>query len=322
MPFDARHHMRQVADLVNDVFAPDLDAGGRSTLQEMRWAALLSPIFGDLLSLFFFDDFISGYVWVDGGRVVGNVNFQSADEIGARWRVSNVAVAPAYRRRGIAKALLEPTLRGIAQRGGDWAILHVRSDNLAARRLYESLGFRDVCQEGIWRRAAPPVRPPDPDPSITLQRLPVGEWATRLELAQAARPQLAHWAEPVNPDAYRTGDDTWLAETLGQALGLYRVERWGLRTGNVLAGAVEIFSGEALSSYRIRFDVRPAARGSLEGALVAQALRSLAPRAPRPIVVEHSGDHAEGVAALEAAGFRAERVLVTMRKAVGSGGAR
>ena len=32
------------------------------------------------------------------------------------------------------------------------------------------------------------------------------------------------------------------------------------------------------------------------------------------MLVEHSGDHVEGVTALEAAGFKVERDLVTMRR--------
>ncbi len=49
-----------------------------------------------------------------------------------------IAVDPAYRRRGIAKRLLEHELT--ASRG-EW-FLEVRESNLAARRLYESLGFQ------------------------------------------------------------------------------------------------------------------------------------------------------------------------------------
>jgi hypothetical protein len=49
---------------------------------------------------------------------------------------------------------------------------------------------------------------------------------------------------------------------------------------------------------------------------VARGLLSLAGRGRRPIVVQHSGDHAEGVAALAAAGFHVQRDLITMRRAI------
>jgi [ribosomal protein S18]-alanine N-acetyltransferase len=49
-----------------------------------------------------------------------------------------IAVDPAHRRRGIGRRLLENELAGSS---GEW-FLEVRESNLAAIRLYESLGFR------------------------------------------------------------------------------------------------------------------------------------------------------------------------------------
>ena len=57
------------------------------------------------------------------------------------WHVMNVAVAPEFRRRGIAKALLE---RLFEVTGGDprrGYTLEVRVSNADAIRLYERLGF-------------------------------------------------------------------------------------------------------------------------------------------------------------------------------------
>jgi ribosomal-protein-alanine N-acetyltransferase len=57
------------------------------------------------------------------------------------WHIMNIAVAPGYRRRGIAAALLErlfAVTEGEAQRG---YTLEVRVSNTGAIRLYERLGF-------------------------------------------------------------------------------------------------------------------------------------------------------------------------------------
>jgi hypothetical protein len=80
-------------------------------------------------------------------------------------------------------------------------------------------------------------------------------------------------------------------------------------------GAVETRSDVFESTDLLRFAVRSEARGRVENALLVRGMRSLANRAGhRPVLVEHSGDHAEGVLALEAAGFRVERDLITMRR--------
>ncbi len=58
------------------------------------------------------------------------------------WHVMNVAVAPEWRRRGVATALLERLLddtRDDAQRG---YTLEVRVSNVGAIALYERFGFR------------------------------------------------------------------------------------------------------------------------------------------------------------------------------------
>ena len=58
------------------------------------------------------------------------------------WHVMNVAVAPEYRRRGIAAALLERLFELTAGDERRGFTLEVRVSNEGAIRLYERLGFR------------------------------------------------------------------------------------------------------------------------------------------------------------------------------------
>lgn len=55
--------------------------------------------------------------------------------------INNLAVAPAWRRRGVASALLAFVLRDAAAEGAIRATLEVRRSNEPARRLYERFGF-------------------------------------------------------------------------------------------------------------------------------------------------------------------------------------
>ena len=308
--------MRGVAELVGSVFADEMDARGRSMLHEMEIVGRFSPILGGVLSMGFFEDFVSGFVWIDDGKVVGNVTIQCADQVGSRWRVSNVAVAPEFRRRGIAEQMMLASIREVAERGGSWVVLQVRTDNPAAYGLYQQLGFTDVCREGTWRLPAQPLSAPTPRAGADLQHLRPTAWQPRLELAQASRSELAGWLSGIREADYRVDWGDWLAEALGKALGWRVADRWGVMQDGKLLGAVETWASNAGGAHRIRFAVRPAARGELEADLVAQGLRSLAAAPSRPVIVEHNGDHIEGVNALEAAGFRPQRVLLTMRRAI------
>ena len=59
-------------------------------------------------------------------------------ELGPEAIVLNVYVEPAWRRRGVAEALMRTLLNALAERGIRRVVLHAARDG---RRLYERLGF-------------------------------------------------------------------------------------------------------------------------------------------------------------------------------------
>lgn len=70
----------------------------------------------------------------------GNVTafLVSRETVPGEREILNLAVDPAYRRRGVARQLLESEL---SRPKTQW-FLEVRETNTAAQRFYESLGFR------------------------------------------------------------------------------------------------------------------------------------------------------------------------------------
>jgi ribosomal-protein-alanine N-acetyltransferase len=77
----------------------------------------------------------------EGERVTGYLClWEVADEV----HITNVAVHPAARRRGIARTLLAHVLEDAARRSLSMVGLEVRPTNVEARALYESFGFRAV----------------------------------------------------------------------------------------------------------------------------------------------------------------------------------
>ncbi len=315
-PFDPARHMFQVADLVAQVFAAELDAKGRQALREMRWVGRLSPVMGSMLTMALLNEDFTGHVWLEEGRVVGNVTLQQADMSGFRWRISNVAVAPSYRGRGIGRALVQAALAEIAERGGSWALLQVRADNQVAYHLYRDLRFEDVSRVGLWQLTAPRWQPEEAAGDLKLEPLQARHGREWLALARAARSDLARWYEEVRAEDYVLSTGRRLGEVLGRAVGVQDVARWGVRREGRLVAAIEARTGLFAEHDTLRFTVHPEARGQVERPLLARALAWLARPAALPVLVEHDGEHREGVAALEEAGFRALRDLITMRRAV------
>ena len=80
-------------------------------------------------------------VALDGEVVVGYVGSQT---VLGETDLMNIAVHPAYRRRKIAEALLLELMNRLRQNGSHCLSLEVRDSNLAARCLYEKLGFAQV----------------------------------------------------------------------------------------------------------------------------------------------------------------------------------
>jgi ribosomal-protein-alanine N-acetyltransferase len=81
------------------------------------------------------------YVVREEGRLIGYIClWEVADEV----HITNVAVHPELRRRGVGRSLLSAVLDDARQRKLRLVVLEVRPSNAEALGLYESFGFRVV----------------------------------------------------------------------------------------------------------------------------------------------------------------------------------
>ncbi|HJT07568.1 MAG TPA: GNAT family N-acetyltransferase, partial [Stellaceae bacterium] len=72
--------------------------------------------------------------------------------------ILTLGVAPAARRSGVARAMLNDLFRRARLAGARSVGLEAAADNLAARRLYETCGFSQTGQRpGYYRRAGATV---------------------------------------------------------------------------------------------------------------------------------------------------------------------
>ena len=141
--------LRAVAELIAVSFASELDDRGNSALREMRFMSNFGGFIGLInRSTGEFNDMLNGFVWVEAGKVVGNITVQRADRIGSRWQIANVAVAPDYRGRGISRRLMETALDHVARCGGEWTVLQVYARNEVARQPLRQSRFRAGGRDG------------------------------------------------------------------------------------------------------------------------------------------------------------------------------
>jgi ribosomal protein S18 acetylase RimI-like enzyme len=130
------------------------DEAALAALDRATWSALSSPgppphedqtFFNEKTAL---EDVL---VAVEGGEVAGYVRlgrasrFASSDHV---VTVNGIAVDPAWRRRGVGRALIDAAAAESRRRGARRLTLRVFEPNVGARRLYESAGF---VAEGVLR---------------------------------------------------------------------------------------------------------------------------------------------------------------------------
>jgi ribosomal protein S18 acetylase RimI-like enzyme len=239
-PFDVGKDLNSVADLVEACFAETLDEDGRRYVEQMRSAARnprylrWATTVADHVSMP-----LNGYIWEEDGALVGNLSLIPFINQGKRnYLIANVAVAPNYRRRGIARALTEKAMQHARDRGADAVWLHVREENPPAIHLYESMGFKERARRTTWEykpnsKLVNPL-PGQPDTGIALTPRAIQHWPQQRAWLKRLYPPELTWHLPFNLRALQPGP-------IGS---LYRfftdtpIQQWSASQGDDLLGVL------------------------------------------------------------------------------------
>jgi ribosomal protein S18 acetylase RimI-like enzyme len=307
--FDPYRDLGAVAELIGAAFGDSLDPAGRAALADMRrvarWGALLRWVFPPEWSGL---GSTAGFVWVEDGRVVGNVSMRRSLEWSG-FLIGNVAVHPHWRGRGIAGALMDAALDEIASQGGRWAGLEVEADNRVAWRLYEGEGFRELGRVlHMLRLAGLPwngVSPHHP----ALRRGRGRDGSALVDLLRAVVPERLRLLLELRLQDYQP---SW-QRALDQLLEGRRETWWVVEESGVICAAARVLREHGRYPDRLEVLVLPEHAGRFEDVLVRQAVASLrgAPKKAIEILLPNPSDCL--VAGLRTAGFEDLRVLVQMR---------
>lgn len=254
----------------------------------------------------------NGFVWQADGRIVGNATVLTT-KAWDRYLVANVAVHPSYRRRGIARALMQAITATIRTRGGRVILLQVVKDNHSAIDLYRSLGYISIGNMATWYATAARARQiPDligEGVHADIRPLPDNRWREAYDLDTSHVQADLNWPEPLQPDAYHRT----LWRRASDFLNGRSYEGWAaIDSGNQLMGLTTI-TGEWGRSHVLTLRVRPDWAGSLERPLLSKALRRLYYLPRRNIRIDHpEADELTGQL-LREANFSVQRVLTHMR---------
>lgn len=293
-PFAPHRDMAALAVLIEAAFGPELVATGSHIVQDLRQMAMLGPMLrttGRVVAPF------AGLVWIEDGRLVGNVSLSPERRDAGVWTVSNVAVLPEYRGRGIGGRLMDAAVDWARERRARRLILQVRTDNAVAVGLYRRRGFctvDTVHEMGLPRYGWPATFGGTPA-ALRRPRLADRHAIGALRNTPETHPLL--WRAGALLRYVVTGDRTF--EVVAAPEG--EVVAYGLAEARALRGPHEV------SVY-----ARPAHRGAWEGAILEWLLARLRTGPAQQVRTTISARHAEALAAAEGLGFRTVRVLDQM----------
>jgi len=306
-PIDGRRDLAAVARLIGDVFAVRLDGHGRRMLREMRWvggAGWMGWLVGWMLLPSMSPPL--GFIWEDAGRLVGNASLLRVEGFPERWVVANVAVREGFRRRGIARRLVQGCLDLARDQHAQRVLLQVDADNAGAQALYLSQGFRVLTTRTAWSRSASRWGSAEQGSSPARPRRR-GEWQAQWELARRLHPEGLIWPFPPQAEVFRPAA---LAENVSGR------GQWVWPASGPVTASLSTRLAAERPGWRLLMVADPAVRGQAERPLLIAAMAAARKRRA-PLLLDYPPGPAD--ASLAELGFRAERTLTWMGLDLGGG---
>ena len=298
-------------------FGGHLTRQGKEALRELKIMSHFGPFLWllDRISPEFHETF-RGFVWVEEGHIIGNINVGRLGPYSPRWLISNVAVRPDYQGQGIAHHLVQAAINLIKEHGGEWTILQVHTDNVSACKLYQHLGFEQITAVTELRleRVRPVALTSTED--CVLRRRSYSEWRKEYELALAATSREAQWLNPVRAHQFMVGLDQRLSRWLSNLIARRREHRLVVEESDRFVAALTVQTSRWRGGPSLELMVHPDHRGQLEETLITKALSILGSYPDRGVSVSHPAEHQEAIKALKLRGFVEKRTLAQMRLAL------
>ncbi len=235
-------------------------------------------------------------LWVaeEEGRLVGSALVTYSARAGT---LSSVAVAPARRREGWARALLAEAHRGIRAARRSYALLEVIRGNGPARRLYDGLGYRPYRSSEVrLRDGAAPV--PDGPPPAGVRPFQPADGPALARLLDAQAPEEVRRAAPATPGQFQV--PAHLLRAVGAATAAWVLDGPAGPSGFVRATVGGLTRTAHLTQPLLDEAVDPAAADGL----LRTALGWIGRRGRIPVVVQVPLELPRAGAAVAALGFR------------------
>ncbi|MFC1975903.1 GNAT family N-acetyltransferase, partial [Chloroflexota bacterium] len=267
-------------------------------------------------------DFLSGFVWEEEGKIVGNITINRTSIGSRRWLISNLAVSKNCKGRGIGRSLMDAGLELVKEYNGSAVSLQVRADNVPAKRLYQSLSFKEISGTANLRLG----RVPRIEGIYPLPQLPQGlmlrsrkynnsqDTLEAYDLATASTPPTAQKEWPLYRHNFQLGAQQQVNNLFCRLIGSGPSTHWVVEDGQRFVGLMDVQPSVFKQTHQLRLIVHPDWRGHLEKLLIGRALDYLYPWRNRSIIIKHPSNHIEAIEAYKEFGFQEQQTLLWMKR--------
>lgn len=214
-PLNAKKDLLQVADLIELCFMGTIDEDGRDYIQYLRRIAKDSETYFGMGGLQRRYAVIQGFVYEVEGRIIGNLSllpFQKNGEF--IYLIANVAVHPAFRRRGIALNLTNEALDYVKKKSAASAWLQVRDDNPPAFLLYKKMGFVEKTRRTTWTLKPNEFAQFPYQSDLLISSRKPRDWEMQKKWLLRNYDDCVRWNLGLNVDHFRPGLLPWIRQFL------------------------------------------------------------------------------------------------------------
>ncbi len=277
-PLDIRSDLDGMGELMAVAFADDATTVGTDLLAEVRMLKKLVPVVLILRRVSeAFRHTFDGFVIEDQGSFVSLVVTGRSGAKSKRWEIGNVATLPDYRRRGLARRLVDRAIEHAKTHGAEMCLLEVRAENIPAYQLYHSQGFEHYDSTTVMKLENLPAVQSLPADGFTMRPMKYGEWRSRYELARLETPPEVQAFLPVSEAEFHVSALQQLVEPVVKITQKIDIYRWAFEKNGQLVGTLSLAARRARAKvpHELSLRVLPQHRQALTEPMLTLALQTL-----------------------------------------------
>jgi len=280
-PLKLRKDFDKLVSLLDIVFAEEISGRGMDVRQELSQYKRLMPLI-KVLSIFSktFRYSFDGYVYENPKEeIIASVNVSGL----YNWEISMVATHPNYRRRGLARNLVNKAIQHAKKNGAKICILDVRAENEPAYSLYRSIGF--IHYDSSTELKLTPEKLKDLTPPKTI--FPEGYKLTKMksskemreaqyELALRETPEEVQLFSPIKKQRYQDSKIKLVLRPIVKKIIPVSPTKWVIEGNSDLVGVIDLMvSRSKKNTHRLMLNIDPVHRQYLVKPMLTYALHKL-----------------------------------------------